>query len=188
MIHNTWEISVPVSWTNVSRRNRNSETFEFVQTFINESFSSKQVKSFKKSFSAPLSLHWHYIREGFQTNKSVRFWTNNTCTSSLAPFVKVVALAFEMAEPLTNEGMKNLIEKINMCAKLIAKTGQDPIEFNLPKIVVIGPQSAGKTSVLEVHFNWRSFIQDLLIKSNLALTFSSWVIDKHVIFCALPQQ
>ena len=53
-------------------------------------------------------------------------------------------------DDLTNEYKARIIEKINLCSKLIARTGMDPIAFDLPKIVVIGPTSAGKTSVVEV--------------------------------------
>ena len=49
-----------------------------------------------------------------------------------------------------NESNKLIIEKINRCNELFNKTGGASLDFDFPKMVVIGSQSSGKSSVLEV--------------------------------------
>ena len=48
----------------------------------------------------------------------------------------------------TNTGMKELITTVNELQDISSKTGQN-IGWQLPQIVVVGGQSAGKSSVLE---------------------------------------
>ena len=66
-----------------------------------------------------------------------------------------------MSDTISNEGMKILIDKMNRCAELSAKRGQMSVTFDLPKIVVIGSQSSGKSSVLEVSLLLYLTIQSL---------------------------
>jgi len=52
-----------------------------------------------------------------------------------------------------NESNKTIIDKISRCNELFSKTGQGSeqcLDFDLPKMVVIGSQSSGKSSILEV--------------------------------------
>ncbi len=52
-----------------------------------------------------------------------------------------------------NEFNKSIIDKINRCNELFSKIGQGSeqcLDFDLPKMVVIGSQSSGKSSILEV--------------------------------------
>ena len=54
-----------------------------------------------------------------------------------------------------NESNKAIIDKINRCNELFIKTGQGSekcLDFDLPKMAVIGSQSSGKSSILEVIF------------------------------------
>ena len=48
----------------------------------------------------------------------------------------------------TNKGMKDLIKTVNDLQNLSTKIGHK-IGWQLPQIVVVGGQSAGKSSVLE---------------------------------------
>lgn len=48
----------------------------------------------------------------------------------------------------SNDGMKSLINIINQLQDVLTLTGQD-LGIQLPQIAVVGPQSAGKSSVLE---------------------------------------
>lgn len=47
-----------------------------------------------------------------------------------------------------NTGMKKLIPVINQIQNIVTQAGLN-VELNLPQIVVLGCQSAGKSSVLE---------------------------------------
>ena len=102
------------------------------------------------------------VSVGYKCKRSFRISTQSVFEEKGGTdfhFVLVVALSLKMSDRLTNTGMKRLIKKINTCTKLIARTGKDPIELKLPKIAVIGPTSAGKTSVLEVSFKGCHFLE-----------------------------
>ena len=49
----------------------------------------------------------------------------------------------------TNVGMKELITTVNKLQEILSATGQSYGGWELPQIVVVGGQSAGKSSVLE---------------------------------------
>ena len=49
----------------------------------------------------------------------------------------------------SNTGMKELIACVNQLQDIAAKTKAKGVAWELPQIVVVGGQSAGKSSVLE---------------------------------------
>lgn len=57
----------------------------------------------------------------------------------------MVETEFNMSE---NNGISKLIELINKLLDVSTATGSD-FQYELPQIVVVGAQSAGKSSVLE---------------------------------------
>ena len=78
-----------------------------------------------------------------------------------------------MDQGTTSSGMVDLIDKVNSLHEVLTSSGMS-LELGLPRIVVVGGQSAGKSSVLEAFVG-----KDFLPRGSEIVTRRPLVLQLH---------
>ena len=77
-------------------------------------------------------LEKHLKKRICQDNLAVQIFLKD-----LTNFLTLNKKIDKMSNTISNEGMKLLIDKMNRCAELSAKSGQAEVNFDLPQVKII---------------------------------------------------